>query len=174
MAEYATRNPVLVAAEPTSKKDGIRNLARLCAIISSVFAAVFLLGYLMGEEPITFGGIFVALGLAYGINLIVFLLFLWATLTVGMIPRRVHVQDGVIEIVTTVSSSRQLEWDDSDVRFFERGMADRLTCPRDYPYITVVCRGFVKRLVSPHRIAVKMTPEMGKIWKGLLSLQPEG
>ena len=176
MAEYATANPLLVAIEPTSRMDGIRNLTILIALTITPFLVFFLLAYFsMEREVMTLGGIATAVGFPCGIGLLLFLFMLIGVFDHAAAPRHSRVNEGKIIVSHRLSAEpASFDWNDCRIRFYEQGMLPPSICsPRNCPFIYIRRRS-VEWSFSPPRSAFKLPTEMGRWWEGLLALQPDG
>ncbi len=175
MVEYVRTNPLLIAIEPTSRRDGVRNLAFTIGLATTPFVVIFLFGYFATErETMALGGIVTAVGFPCGIALLLFLVMLAGVFDHAAAPRHSRVGEGKIVVSHRLSAEpASFDWDDSNIRFYDRGIVgSAISSPRDCPYIYVRRRRMVWSF-SPSRSAFKLPPEMGRWWKGLLSLQPD-
>ncbi len=172
MAAYAGKHPVLVATEPVSISDYVRNLSYTTCIVTSPFAVIFVAGSLAIPEEFRFGYLLIGIASSVGLGTLIFVLHLLPLLLDGLTPHRISVHDGAIEVSQELMLSQSYQWDDATIDFRPRGMVS-LQSPSQCPFITVRRYRGWRRHLSTYYHVVKLEPEIGRIWEGLVSLQPE-
>lgn len=175
MADFALAHPVLESVEPISMRTGIQNLALLIAAVTAPFAMFCLVGYSdTGDGGTNIGGLAIAMGLPFGVGIVLFLIYLLSLFDRAAARRHTRVSGGIIEAFSKSETlPTRFQWKDCRIRFHDRGVLFHIPSPAECPYIYIRRRSFEWSL-SPSHLTFKLSTETGRIWKGLLSLQPDG